>query len=172
MQGVRRYATESPSSGRLTRWATYGGSAFAASFVAYYIANVTGLVETKRDDPDLVKLRAVASGEYKFPNKTFKGGDQGWVDLKLESVEEINHNTKKFRFALPDENDVSGLQVACMSMIRAFKDGVTFADGSIAALLTKYKGPEMEKVRSSITNQAHKTHIIQASDSTIHPNQR
>lgn len=41
-------------------------------------------------------------------------------------MEEINHNTKKFRFALPNKNDVSGLQIA-------------------SALLTKYKGPEMEK---------------------------
>lgn len=44
---------------------------------------------------------------------TFRGGDQGWIDLKLEKVEEINHNTKRFRFALPDPNDVSGLRVAC-----------------------------------------------------------
>ncbi len=46
--------------------------------------------------------------------------------MKLESVEEINHNTKKLRFALPNKDDVSGLQIA-------------------SALLTKYKGPEMEK---------------------------
>ena len=54
------------------------------------------------------------------------GGDQGFIDLKLESVEELNHNTKKFRFALPNSDDVSGLTIA-------------------SALLTKYKGPEMEK---------------------------
>jgi cytochrome-b5 reductase len=56
----------------------------------------------------------------------FIGGDQGFISLKLESVENINHNTKKFRFALPEGDQVSGLQVA-------------------SALLTKYKGPEMEK---------------------------
>ena len=60
------------------------------------------------------------------PQKAFQGGDQGFIDLKLESVEEINHNTKKFRFALPNSDDVSGLSIA-------------------SALLTKYKGPEMEK---------------------------
>ena len=58
--------------------------------------------------------------------KAFAGGDQGFIDLKLDSIEEINHNTKKFRFALPNADDVSGLQIA-------------------SALLTKYKGPEMEK---------------------------
>ena len=46
-------------------------------------------------------------------NKVFKGGDQGFVSLILDNVEEINHNTKRFRFKLPNENDVSGLQVAC-----------------------------------------------------------
>lgn len=56
----------------------------------------------------------------------FTGGDQGWVGLKLESVENVNHNTKKFRFALPEEDQVSGLHVA-------------------SALLTKFKGPQMEK---------------------------
>jgi cytochrome-b5 reductase len=56
----------------------------------------------------------------------FTGGDQGFISLKLESVENINHNTKKFRFALPEEDAVSGLHIA-------------------SALLTKYKGPEMEK---------------------------
>ena len=60
------------------------------------------------------------------PQKAFSGGDQGFIDLKLESVEELNHNTKKFRFALPNSDDVSGLSIA-------------------SALLTKYKGPEMDK---------------------------
>lgn len=43
----------------------------------------------------------------------FTGGDQGFISLKLDSVEEINHNTKKFRFALPDKDSVSGLAIAC-----------------------------------------------------------
>ncbi|KAL8723840.1 MAG: hypothetical protein Q9181_007147 [Wetmoreana brouardii] len=115
--------------GRVTRWLKYSGGAVAASFVVYTIAYATGLVEGKRPqlDPDLAKLQAIHKGEYKPPNKTFKGGDQGWLDLKLHSVQTINHNTSIFRFKLPDENDVSGLQTA-------------------SALLTKYKGPEMEKV--------------------------
>lgn len=60
------------------------------------------------------------------PQTAFRGGEQAFIDLKLESVEEINHNTKKFRFALPNSDDVSGLSIA-------------------SALLTKYKGAEMEK---------------------------
>ncbi|KJZ77475.1 NADH-cytochrome b5 reductase 2 [Hirsutella minnesotensis 3608] len=57
---------------------------------------------------------------------TFTGGDQGFVSLKLAEVETVNHNTKRFRFELPEGDMVSGLQVA-------------------SALLTKYKGPNDEK---------------------------
>jgi cytochrome-b5 reductase len=46
-------------------------------------------------------------------NPTFLGGDQGWIGLRLESIETINHNTKRFRFSLPEKDDVSGLHVAC-----------------------------------------------------------
>ena len=61
-----------------------------------------------KDDSD-------AQNKGKSANSTFKGGDQGFVDLMLESVEEISHNTKKLRFALPNKDDVSGLHIACMS---------------------------------------------------------
>jgi len=57
----------------------------------------------------------------------FKGGEQGFISLVLDKVEDYNHNTKKLRFKLPDgAESVSGLHVA-------------------SALITKYKGPEMEK---------------------------
>jgi cytochrome-b5 reductase len=58
--------------------------------------------------------------------KAFTGGDQGFISLKLVNIENVNHNTKKFRFELPEGDQVSGLQ-------------------SASALLTKYKSPEMEK---------------------------
>lgn len=60
------------------------------------------------------------------PKKAFTGGDQGWLSLVLDDVEIVNHNTKRFRFKLPEEDQVSGLHVA-------------------SAILTKYKGPNMEK---------------------------
>jgi hypothetical protein len=37
----------------------------------------------------------------------------GFVDLKLESSEPVNHNVKKLRFALPDADAVTGLQPIC-----------------------------------------------------------
>jgi cytochrome-b5 reductase len=56
----------------------------------------------------------------------FTGGEQGWVGLRLDSVENYNHNTKKFKFKLPEEDQVSGLKIA-------------------SAILTKFKGPQMDK---------------------------
>lgn len=47
--------------------------------------------------------------------KAFTGGDQGFVSLLLEKSEVVNHNTKKLRFKLPEEDMESGLPVACMS---------------------------------------------------------
>lgn len=62
-------------------------------------------------------------GEVK---KAFTGGDQGFVSLKLEEVEVINHNSKRLRFRLPEDDMVSGLHVA-------------------SAILTKFKPLDAEK---------------------------
>ena len=45
--------------------------------------------------------------------KAFTGGEQGFLDLKLLNVETVNHNTKRFRFELPEKDQVCGLHVAC-----------------------------------------------------------
>ena len=58
--------------------------------------------------------------------KALTGGDQGFISLKLEDVEIVNHNTKRFRFKLPEDDMVSGLHIA-------------------SAILTKYKAPDAEK---------------------------
>ena len=54
------------------------------------------------------KVKSVAE-----PKMAFKGGDQGFIDLKLESVESVSANTKRLRFKLPEEDQVSGLKIAC-----------------------------------------------------------
>jgi cytochrome-b5 reductase len=56
----------------------------------------------------------------------FTGGDQGFISLMLEKSELVNHNTKRLTFKLPEPDMDSGLHVA-------------------SAVITKYKGPEMEK---------------------------
>jgi cytochrome-b5 reductase len=56
----------------------------------------------------------------------FRGGDQGFISLLLDKVEVVNHNVKRFRFKLPEDESVSGLAVA-------------------SALLTKYQAPGADK---------------------------
>ncbi|KAI4137356.1 MAG: hypothetical protein L6R39_007332 [Caloplaca ligustica] len=123
-------------------WLKYGGGFIGATMVAFGIvramttepedmeariaAHEERMANAKPGDYTNAALRRARANDGKPANKTFTGGDQGWLDLKLESVEEVSDNTKRFRFALPDKDDVSGLQIA-------------------SALLTKYKGPEMEK---------------------------
>ncbi|ESZ98962.1 NADH-cytochrome b5 reductase [Sclerotinia borealis F-4128] len=127
----RRYATESPSSGSHT--ALYAGLAAGAGAAAYYFLsqgdNVTKVKDTAKDAEAKAK-EALGQGKAKVEGavgkSAFTGGDQGFISLKLDSVENINHNTKKFRFELPESDQVSGLHIA-------------------SALLTKYKGPEMQK---------------------------
>lgn len=58
--------------------------------------------------------------------KAFTGGEQGFVSLKLEEVHDVNHNTKRFRFKLPENDMVSGLHIA-------------------SAVLTKFKPEGAEK---------------------------
>jgi len=87
-------------------------------------------VKTAAKDAEVKAKEAVGKGKTQADGiaakAAFTGGDQGFVSLKLDSVENINHNTKKFRFELPEADQVSGLHVA-------------------SALITKYKGPEMQK---------------------------
>ena len=55
-----------------------------------------------------------STGEVK---KAFTGGEQGFLSLVLEKSEIVNHNTKKLTFKLPDEDQESGLPVACTQII-------------------------------------------------------
>ncbi|KAH8597508.1 NADH-cytochrome b5 reductase [Bisporella sp. PMI_857] len=117
----RRYATEPPkSSSSPVLW--IGAAAAAVGGYAWYTYGGNTAVAK-----DAAKgAEAKAEKTIVEASKAFTGGDQGFISLKLDSVEIINHNTKKFRFALPEEDQVSGLQIA-------------------SALLTKHKGPEMAK---------------------------
>jgi len=83
-------------------------------------------VKNAAKDTEAKSKKALGKAEGAMGKATFTGGDQGFINLTLKSVENVNHNTKKFRFALPEDDQVSGLKIA-------------------SALLTKYKGPEMEK---------------------------
>ncbi len=100
----------------MNKWLKYGGGAFGTIFVGFGIVRYLVGPPSEEQAREIIKAREAmkqGSDSSKPAQKTFKGGEQGWVDLKLESVEELNHNTKKLRFALPDKDDVSGLEVAC-----------------------------------------------------------
>ncbi|KAM3160688.1 NADH-cytochrome b5 reductase [Lachancea thermotolerans] len=45
------------------------------------------------------------------PLKTFTG-DDSWVELPIAKIEEVSHDTRRFIFSLPQEEQVSGLVVA------------------------------------------------------------
>ncbi|KAF4556068.1 Oxidoreductase NAD-binding domain-containing protein 1 [Elsinoe fawcettii] len=112
---IRRYATEPPKSS--SNALLFGGVAAAATAGTYYYLNSSS-------PPAAVSEAASKVGIS--PPKVFKGGDQGFVSLKVENNEQLNHNTHKVRFTLGDDSAVSGVDVA-------------------SALITKFKGPDMEK---------------------------
>ena len=113
---MRRYASEGGASSGGSNTAIYAAVAAAAGAGGYYYYSQTG--RSKAPAAAEGGAPASTSEQHTVPASTpksaaFTGGDQGFISLKLDSVEEINHNTKKFRFALPNPEDVSGLQIAC-----------------------------------------------------------
>jgi cytochrome-b5 reductase len=106
---VRTFASES-TSGKPS-YGTYAAAAAVTALAAgygYTQWHAGSLAEAEaKTRPDKGKIAS------KEPKKTFTGGDQGFIDLKLEDVQNINHNVKRFRFELPDKDAVSGLTVAC-----------------------------------------------------------
>ena len=134
LQNIRRYATPPGPAAGGSSTAIYGlvagAAALGGGYYYYRITDPNKMPITPAAPSSSAEQKSVPANPQPSPpvpaNAAFTGGEQGFIDLKLESVEKINHNTKKFRFALPNADDVSGLQIA-------------------SALLTKYKGPEMEK---------------------------
>lgn len=107
-QTFRSYATEAPAKGgSATSWligAAFVGAGWAGrEFLGH---------KAKTDAP-----APAADTKQPLPEtkKTFTGGDQDFLDLKLKEVHDYNHNTKKFIFELPEADQVSGLNVACKS---------------------------------------------------------
>jgi cytochrome-b5 reductase len=87
---------------------------------------MTGTRAGQKTEASVKDAAAATAGSGVEARKAFTGGDQGFISLKLEDVEIVNHNTKRLRFKLPEEDMVSGMQVT-------------------SALLTKYKPAEGEK---------------------------
>lgn len=47
------------------------------------------------------------------PRKVF-GRGPAFVSLPLQSEEQVNHDTKRLRFSLPNSTDISGLSLTCV----------------------------------------------------------
>ncbi|KAL2441741.1 NADH-cytochrome b5 reductase 2 [Exophiala dermatitidis] len=123
-QSIRSYATDAaakPSSSS-TPWIV--AAAAAATGVAGWAFLGNNKVAADAPKPsDDAKYGATKVDES---SKAFTGGDQGFISLKLAEVIPYNHNTKRFKFELPDPEQVSGLSVA-------------------SAIITKYQPPNAEK---------------------------
>ncbi|KAL2270019.1 hypothetical protein VTJ83DRAFT_2203 [Remersonia thermophila] len=106
---ARRYATEPPSAdaSKSSNPALYGAAALAVAGAGYYfLGGSSGAAKKAEGKVKDAVAEKLASSEAK---KALLGGDQGWVSLKLEDVETLNHNTKRLRFRLPEDDMVSGV---------------------------------------------------------------
>ena len=95
------------SSAPLAGAALIGGGLLAASF--YNASNTRS-----PSPPTAERTTQPPSQSPKDPKKIFTSGFS-FQDLKLESSEVVNHNTKRLRFEFPDKDAVSGLRASCTS---------------------------------------------------------
>lgn len=79
----------------------------------------TRLMSKQAAIPNVVLGLVAAGGLYSAysylqssqPRKVFGGGLTG--SLSLQHTEDVNHNTKRLRFAFPDAHDETGLTFVC-----------------------------------------------------------
>jgi cytochrome-b5 reductase len=110
-QQVRRYAsTDAPKSGG-SNGLLYTGVALAAVSGGYFYMRRNG---NAGDAPPSAEASKIPASTGQSAKVAFTGGEQGFLSLKLDKSEVINHNTKKLTFLLPEADMESGLHVACM----------------------------------------------------------
>lgn len=123
---VRSYATEPPSSEPAKKGGNallYAAGAAALAGAGYYFLGGTPAAKKAEEKVKEAagaaadKLPAAVSGGGEV-KKALTGGDQGFISLKLEEVEVVNHNSKRLRFRLPEDDMVSGLHVASAILTR------------------------------------------------------
>ncbi|KAI3324717.1 oxidoreductase NAD-binding domain-containing protein [Xylariaceae sp. AK1471] len=113
---TRSYATE-PAKGGSNTLAYAAAGALGVGGVGYYFLNspAGAKIENKAKE-ELSKVTGP-------PKQAFTGGDQGFVSLLLKDVQDINHNTKKFIFKLPEDDMVSGLAIASALLTKFVPEG-------------------------------------------------
>ncbi|RKU44566.1 NADH-cytochrome b5 reductase [Coniochaeta pulveracea] len=110
-QQIRKYATEqtNPSQGG-NKGLVFGAAGLAVAGAGYYFLQTPSGQKVEHKVEEAIQHKA---------KPALTGGDQGFVSLLLEDIEIINHNTKRFRFKLPEEDQVSGL-TACSAILTKF----------------------------------------------------
>lgn len=123
---MRRYASESTSAGG-SNALLYGGigAGVLGGGGYYYYTRQKGYAAPPTSAPASEKEEQNVPAKAEA-SKVFVGGDQGFIPLKLDKVEDINHNTSRFSFKFDDAEATGGLSVC-------------------SALLTKFKGENDEK---------------------------
>lgn len=110
-QQVRRYASDAPKPGSNSVLYTGIGAAGLAGAYLYLRGGSSPAGQQGNASTSAEESKVPApTGPVK---KAFTGGDQGFLSLVLEKSEIVNHNTKKLTFKLPEEDQESGLPVAC-----------------------------------------------------------
>ncbi|KAK3362697.1 hypothetical protein B0T25DRAFT_13181 [Lasiosphaeria hispida] len=127
---ARRYATEpttppaaeSPKSGSNSTILLVAG-AVGLGGAGYYF--LSGTSAAKKAEAKVKEAAGAAADKVPgvVAKKAFTGGEQGFVSLKLEEVETVNHNTKRFRFKLPEDDMVSGLTTASAVLTKVKPEG-------------------------------------------------
>ncbi|KAL2021443.1 hypothetical protein VTK56DRAFT_7196 [Thermocarpiscus australiensis] len=126
---VRRYATEPTPTDSAKKsnntWLYVAGAAGLAGAGYYFLAGTPAAKKAEEKVKEAADTAAdkAPGGAVK---KALTGGDQGFISLKLEEAEIVNHNSKRLRFRLPEDDMVSGLHVA-------------------SAILTRYKPLDSDK---------------------------
>jgi cytochrome-b5 reductase len=115
VQSFRGYASEAQAPKSSSTPYIVGAAAIGTGILGYNFLGSSSKT-SKSDGPPSQSTddqKNINKQKEEAPGKTFTGGEQGFVDLKLKEIIPYNHNTKRFKFALPDEEHVSGLNVAC-----------------------------------------------------------
>lgn len=151
-QSVRQYSSSTESGARWwhstpVRYGLYGVGSLG---VASLLVDNWRLRRHANAMEQIANEALVYSGERDPSPKVFTGGEQGFVPLTLESVADVNHNTKRFKFKFEDAKAVSGLSYCCK-----------YSLGELGTLTCG----------SGASGQAPRTRVDEAGDAAVHSNQ-
>ena len=90
----------------------YTGVALAAVSGGYFYMRRGTPTGQAGNAPPSEEAQKIPASSGQAAKAAFTGGEQGFLSLKLDKSEIINHNTKKLTFLLPEEEMESGLHLS------------------------------------------------------------